>query len=153
AKGHNSKTQPQSHNNHKARHCLARAYLRVQRRREDCARKPARALASSHDVMAYEALQIRHLVRNHQLAQRMHDAAWGAFLAWVPYYANMPSCTTFQSSPCRRTTRLKPVRTVAPPSPSKTLSTRTHVCVRCGLLLDRDEHAARTILALACASG
>ena len=31
----------------------------------------------------------------------------------------------------------------------KSLSTRTHGCWHCGLVLDRDEHAARNILALA----
>jgi putative transposase len=31
----------------------------------------------------------------------------------------------------------------------KSLSTRTHVCAHCGLVLDRDENVARNILALA----
>jgi putative transposase len=43
--------------------------------RHSVARKQANALVSSHDVIAYEALQIRHLVKNRHLARSISDAA------------------------------------------------------------------------------
>src|SRR5437588_8895305 len=140
-----SRKQKKGKNRKKARQRLAKACLKVQRQREDFARKTANALVSSHDLIAYEHLQIRNLVKNHKLAKSIHDAAWGQFLAWVKAYGIMhdvpvvavpPQYTSQDCSSCGE--RVK-----------KTLSTRTHVCPSCGLVLDRDENAAVNILAKA----
>ena len=140
-----SRTQKQSANRKKARHKLAKAYLKVQRQREDFARKTANALISSHDLIAFEDLKIANMVRNHQLAKSISDAAWGRFLEWVRYYSMIhhvavvavaPNFTSQMCSGCGYLVK-------------KSLSQRTHHCVHCGLTLDRDENAARNILALA----
>jgi putative transposase len=140
-----SRKQKKGKNRKKARQRLAKAYLKVQRQREDFARKTANALVSSHDLIAYEHLQIRNLVKNQKLAKSIHDAAWGHFLNWVKAYGIMhdvpviavpPQYTSQDCSGCGE--RVK-----------KTLSTRTHVCPSCGLVLDRDENAAINILAKA----
>src|SRR5439155_16830283 len=81
-----SRKQKKSSNRKKARKQLAKAYLKVQRQREDFARKQASTLVSSHDLIAYEHLQIRNLVKNHHLAKSIQDAGWGTFLRWVNYY-------------------------------------------------------------------
>nr|BBH86367.1 transposase [Thermosporothrix sp. COM3] len=137
-----SRTQKRSRNRRKARQALSKAYLKVQRQREDFARKQANALISSHDLIAYEALQIRHLVKNRHLAKSIADAAWGRFLSWVRYYGTLhrvpvigvePAFTTQNCSRCGQ--RVK-----------KSLSMRTHLCPGCGLLLDRDHNAALNIL-------
>src|SRR5207302_2183725 len=63
-----SKKQKKSANRKKARQAVAKAHLKVQRQREDFARKQANALVTSHDVIAFEALQIRKMVSNRQVA-------------------------------------------------------------------------------------
>jgi len=140
-----SRKQKKSQNRKKARKHLAKAYLKVHRQREDFARKQANALVSSHDLIAYEQLQIRNLVKNHKLAKSIHDAAWGQFLGWMKSYALMhgilvvavpPHYTSQDCSGCGERVQ-------------KTLSTRTHVCPKCRLVLDRDENAAVNILAKA----
>ena len=140
-----SKKQKKSKNRKKARQKLAKAYLKVNRQREDFARKQANALVTSNDLIAYEHLQIRNMVRNHTLAKSIHDASWGQFLGWVKSYALMheiavvaipPHYTSQDCSGCGERVQ-------------KTLSTRTHMCPKCGLVLDRDENAAINILALA----
>ncbi|MBA2288675.1 MAG: transposase [Ktedonobacteraceae bacterium] len=140
-----SRTQKKSANRKKVRQKLAKAYLKVSRQREDFARKTANALVTSHDLIAYEDLKIAHLVKNHSLAKSISDAAWGRFLDWVQYYgvihtvpivAVAPHFTSQDCSGCG--TRVK-----------KSLSTRTHICPHCTLVIDRDENAARNILALA----
>jgi putative transposase len=137
-----SRTQKNSKNRAKARQRLAKGYLKVQRQREDFARKTANALVTSHDLIAYEDLQIRHLVKNRKLAKSISDAAWGRFLRWVKYYGAMhdipviavpPQFTSQDCSGCG--TRV-----------NKSLSVRTHICPTCGLVLDRDENAAVNIL-------
>ena len=140
-----SKKHKQSANRKKARKRLAKAYLRVQRQREDFARKQANTLITSNDLIAYEDLQIRNLLKNHRLAKSISDAAWGQFLAWVKVYGELhdvpviavaPQFTTQECSGCGKRVY-------------KALSQRTHVCAQCGLVLDRDHNAARNILALA----
>ena len=122
-----SKKQKKSKNRKKARQKLAKAYLRVQRQREDFARKQANALVTSNDLIAYEHLQIRNMVKNHTLAKSIHDAAWGQFLGWVKSYAVMhgiaviavpPQYSSQDCSGCGERVQ-------------KTLSTRTHVCPKC----------------------
>jgi len=125
--------------------------LKVQRQREDFARKQANALVSSHDVIAFEDLNIRSMVRNRKLAKSIQDAGWGIFMTWLTYYGAMhaisiiaiaPHYTSQDCSTCG--TRIK-----------KSLSVRTHICPSCGLILDRDQNAALNILkkALGCTVG
>lgn len=137
-----SRTQKQSKNRKKARQTLAKAYLKVNRQREDFARKTANALTTSHDLVAFEDLKIANMVKNHHLAKSISDAAWGRFLEWVNYYgliqgvpivAVAPHFTSQQCSGCGKLVK-------------KSLSERTHRCVHCGLVIDRDENAARNIL-------
>jgi putative transposase len=146
-----SRTIKQSSNRKKAQKRLAKGYLKVQRQREDFARKQANTLVSSHDGVAYEHLQIRNMVSNRKLAKSIHDAGWGVFMHWLTYYALLhgipvmavaPQYTSQDCSGCG--TRVK-----------KSLSIRTHICPSCGLVMDRDQNAARNILekALNCTVG
>ena len=140
-----SKKQKKSQNRGKARQRLSKAYLKVQRQREDFARKTASTLITSSDLIAYEDLQIANMVKNHKLAKSISDAAWGRFLIWVNYYGELhdipviavaPQFTTQDCSGCGKRVY-------------KTLSVRTHVCPHCGLVLDRDQNAAKNILSSA----
>jgi putative transposase len=137
-----SRKQKQSQNRKKARKHLAKGYVKVARQREDFARKQASTLISSHDLIAYEHLQIRNLVKNRHLAKSISDASWGRFLAWVKYYGALhrvpvlavePAFTSQQCSACGGMVK-------------KSLSMRTYVCPTCGLVSDRDHNAALNIL-------
>jgi putative transposase len=61
----------------KAKQRVGKAYLTLQRQREDFARKQASALISSHDLIALEDLQVRNLVRN-GVWRRPSDVSWSA---------------------------------------------------------------------------
>ena len=137
-----SRKQKQSQNRKKARKALAKGYLKVHRQREDFARKQASTLVTSSDLIAYEHLQIRNLVKNRHLAKSIQDAGWGTFLRWVKHYGAVhgipvlavePQFTSQECSACG--TRVK-----------KSLSVRTHICPGCGVVLDRDHNAALGIL-------
>jgi putative transposase len=140
----------QSANWGKAKQRVGRAYLHLQRQREDLACKQASALISSHDLIALEDLKVRNLVRNRRLANAISDVGWSRLRRWVeddgrlqgvPVVAAPPAFTSQDGSgilpdgkPCRARIR-------------QSLSMRTHLCPRCGLILDRDENAAVNILA------
>ena len=140
-----SKKQKKSANRKKARKRLAKAYLKVQRQREDFARKQANALVSSNDLIAYEHLQIRNMVRNHHLAKSIHDAGWGQFIRWVNYYGALHEIDVIAVAPQFTSQDCSACGTIV----KKSLSVRTHVCPGCGVVLDRDHNAAINILAKA----
>lgn len=131
-------------NRSKARQKLARQHLKVSRQRKDWLVKLASALVASNDLIAYEDLQVKNLVRNHHLAKSISDASWSIFTNWVDYYSKIhgvvcvavpPQYTSQDCSACGEKVK-------------KSLSTRTHKC-RCGINLHRDHNAAINILAKA----
>ena len=137
-----SRKKKGSNNRKKARKALAKQHLKIQRQREDHARKLACALVKSTDLIAFEDVQIRNMVKNHHLAKSISDAGWGIFLGWVRYYAGLhgiaciavpPAYTSQNCSGCQQVVK-------------KSLSVRTHCCPHCGLILDRDVNAALNIL-------
>jgi putative transposase len=140
-----SRKQKKSQNRKKARKQLAKAHLKVQRQREDFARKQANALVTSHDLIAYEHLQIRNMVRNRHLAKSIHDAGWGQFIRWVNAYGAMHDIPVIAVAPQFTSQQCSQCGTLV----KKSLSVRTHICHGCGVVLDRDHNAAKNILAKA----
>jgi putative transposase len=76
-----------------------RAYLHLQRQREDFARKTASALSSSHDLSALEDLQVRNLVRNRRLAKAISDVGWSRLRWWVEYYGRLQGIPVVAAPP------------------------------------------------------
>jgi IS605 OrfB family transposase len=147
-----SRKQKGSHNRKKAIKGLAKGHLKVSRQRKDFAAKTVQTLIQSHDLVAYEDLKVRNLVRNRRLAKSISDAAWGLFLQWLRYYGQIAAVPViavppaYTSQDCSGTL---PDGTRCQTRVMKALSVRTHICPRCGLVLDRDENAACNILAAA----
>jgi putative transposase len=139
-----SKTKKGSENRAKLRNKLARKHLKVSRQRQDFAVKLARCVVQSNDLVAYEDLKVRNMVRNRHLAKSISDAAWTTFRTWVEYFgkvfgvvtvAIIPHYTSQNCSNCGKVVK-------------KSLSVRTHICHHCGHTQDRDWNAARNILEL-----
>ncbi|WP_246140373.1 RNA-guided endonuclease InsQ/TnpB family protein [Euhalothece natronophila] len=134
--------QKQSANYHKARIQVGKQHLKVQRQRKDWALKQAQALVASNDVVAYEDLRVANLVKNHNLAKSISDAAWSQFTQFLDYYGKLwgkvvvavnPAFTSQDCHNCGHREK-------------KSLSTRTHQCSNCGVELCRDTNAALNIL-------
>jgi putative transposase len=140
-----SRKQKKSSNRKKARKQIAKAHLKVQRQREDFARKTANALITSHDLIAYEDLKIRNMVKNHHLAKSISDAGWGQFLRWVTYYGTLHALPVIAVAPQWTSQECSDCGAIV----KKSLSVRTHICTNCGVVLDRDHNAALNILAKA----
>ncbi|WP_071188041.1 RNA-guided endonuclease TnpB family protein [Trichormus sp. NMC-1] len=130
-----------SKNRGKARQILGKRHLKISRQRKDHAVKLARCVVQSNDLIAYEDLRIKNLVKNHCLAKSINDASWYQFRVWLEYFglvfkkvtvAVNPQYTSQECSSCGEVVK-------------KTLSTRTHVC-QCGCVMDRDKNAALIIL-------
>lgn len=130
-----------SKNRSKARQILGNRHLKISRQRKDHAVKLARCVVQSNDLIAYEDLRIKNMVKNHCLAKSINDASWYQFRIWVEYFGKVfkrvtvavnPQYSSQECSSCGENVK-------------KSLSTRTHIC-KCGCVMDRDENAARNIL-------
>ena len=136
-----SRRKKGSHRRRKAVACLTRAHQTVKRQREDFHHQTALALLRQYDTIYLEDLQVANMVRNHHLAKSISDAGWAAFrsiLEGKAAYAGrrvIAIPAQYTSQDCSGCGERIP----------KSLSVRTHVCTSCGLVLDRDENAARNI--------
>lgn len=136
-----SKRVKGSNNRRKARQILGKRHLKISRQRKDHAVKLARCVITSNDVVAYEDLRIKNMVRNHCLAKSINDASWYQFRVWLEYFGKVFGKITIAVPPNGTSQECSQCGTVV----KKGLSTRTHVC-QCGCVLDRDHNAARNIL-------
>jgi putative transposase len=136
-----SRKKKGSANRRKAVNRLGRVHLKISRQREEHAKRVARCVIQSNDLVAYEDLRIRNLVKNHCLAKSINDVGWYQFRKWLEYFgvkfgrvtvAVNPAYTSQECSKCGNHVK-------------KSLSMRTHVC-NCGFVLDRDWNAAINIL-------
>ena len=136
-----SRKKKGSANRKRAINRLGRVHLKISRQREEHAKRVARCVIQFLDLVAYEDLRIRNLVKNHCLAKSINDTGWYQFRKWLEYFgvkfgkialAVNPAYSSQQCSNCGATVK-------------KSLSIRTRVC-QCGLVLDRDWNAAINIL-------
>jgi putative transposase len=130
-----------SKNRGKARQILGKRHLKISRQRKDHAIKLARCVVQSNDLIAYEDLRIKNMVKNHCLAKSINDASWYQFRIWLEYFGKVFEKITVAVNPQYTSQECFSCGEIV----KKTLSTRTHVC-KCGCLLDRDENAAKNIL-------
>jgi putative transposase len=137
-----SRAKPQSKNYHKARNRYARKHLRVSRQRQEYCKRVAYCVIHSNDVVAYEDLNVKGMVKNRHLAKSISDVGWSTFRHWLEYFGVKygkltipvaPHNTSVDCSNCGK----KVV---------KSLATRTHVCPHCNFVEDRDVNAAKNIL-------
>jgi putative transposase len=145
-----SRTEKGSKNRAKARKKLGGKHLKVSRQRKDFAVKLASRSFSedviqSNDLVAYEDLKVRNLVKNTKLSKSISDAAWSAFRDWLEYFGKVFAVATVAVPPHYTSQNCSKCGTLV----KKSLSTRTHRCGKCLLVLDRDWNAAINILELA----
>jgi putative transposase len=159
---HLSRCKRRSHRREKARKVVARTHRKIANQRRDFHHKAANTLIKQQQVIVFEELQLANLVRRAKpkkgevageylpngaaaksgLSKSMLDNGLGQFVQIVTskaayagreVYKVNPSKTSQICSQCGRQ------------GPHKDLSDRTHICVFCGVVLDRDTNAAINI--------
>jgi putative transposase len=128
----------------RARKVYSKKHLKVSRQRNEHAKITARNVCTSNDVVAYEDLSVRNLVKNHCLAKSISDVSWYLFRQWIEYFAAKFDKLAIPVPPHYTSQRCSNCGVIV----KKSLSTRTHIC-HCGCELHRDTNAAINILNLA----
>lgn len=125
---------------------VAKAHRKVARQRLHDARRWARKVVADHDVIAVEDFKPKMLAKT-TMARKAADQSVGMLRRELETYARQagrqvvnvpPAYTTMTCSECGAIAKTR-----------LSLSERVFQCYACGLILDRDRNAARTILATA----
>jgi putative transposase len=80
-----SRKQKGSNSRAKARRLVARAHEKISNARQDFLHKLSRKLVNENQVIIGENINIKGLVRNHNLAKAISDCGWGMFLNFLEY--------------------------------------------------------------------
>lgn len=135
-----------SKNRLKARESLRRAHQRAANARKNYIHHVSKWLVENYDLIAYEDLKIKNMVRSN-LAKSIMDAAWGLLIWCVSYKAEGAGRYAIAVNPWGTSQKCSGCGAVV----KKKLSERTHSCP-CGLVLGRDHNAGRNIEHLALSS-
>ncbi len=129
----------------KARKLVARVHERISNARQDFLHKLSRKIVNDNQAVVIEDLNIKGMVRNHNLAKAISDVGWGMFINFIDYKLQgkggllvkidrwFPSSKT--CSNCLYKISEMP------------LDIREWTCPSCGIHHDRDENAAINIRA------
>ncbi len=140
-KAKNAQNWPEHHRRTQA---LRRIHERIAWRRADFAHQLARTLVRQYQIIAFEDLNVLHMLKNGRLAKSIADAAWNQLIQYTCTKAEDAGRTVVLINP-RNTSKLC---SRCGELVDKDVSVRIHTCPSCGLILDRDQNAAINILRL-----
>ncbi len=152
-----------SHRRNRAKRELSALYRKTRHRRQDFLHQQSRRLVEQYGTLVFEDLQITNMVAKPKpkqdeetgaflpngaaakggLNKSILDAAWGSFTQVCASKAEEAGCTVVKVSPRNTTQACSGCGSLVP----KDLTVRWHSCPQCGCAMDRDENAARNILA------
>ncbi|MFA5217059.1 RNA-guided endonuclease InsQ/TnpB family protein [Sulfuricurvum sp.] len=137
-----ARKQKGSKNRRKCVRKLAKAHRKVERQRGDYLHKASRKLADSGDIVVFENLDIRNMLKNHRLSKSISDASWGKLMQYTAYKVEETGGSVYYANPDGTSQICSRCGTVV----KKSLSDRFHVCTKCGFSADRDLNASFNIL-------
>jgi putative transposase len=128
-----------------------RIHARIANIRCDAIHKLTTRLARSHGTVVVEQLNVSGMMRNRCLARSIADASFGEIRRMLMYK------TTWYGSHLHVADRWFPSTTTCSAcslvNAKLGLAERTFQCERCGMVMDRDENAARSLANLVARSG
>jgi putative transposase len=128
------------------RRAIAKLQAKIADTRLDQLHKVTTDLVRRFDLICVEDLNVRGMVRNHRLARSLSDAALGQFLRLLEYkcrWSGKELVKVDRFFPSSKTCHACGSILAALP-----LSVRAWACPACGAVHDRDENAAKNILAV-----
>lgn len=137
-----SRRKKGSNRRKKARILVAKAHEHIRNQRLDFLHKTANYYVANYDRIYVEDLNVKGMVRNHYLAKSISDASWGVFFNYLSYKAESAGREVIRVNP----NGTSQICSGCHEKVDKSLAVRIHCCPYCGLVMDRDENAARNIL-------
>lgn len=138
-----SKKKKGSQNRKKAKLAVAKVHSKIARCREDFLHKLSRKIVNENQVIAVENLNIKGMVKNHNLAKAISDVGWGMFCTMLKYKAESEGKQYIEIDrwfPSSKTCHVCLNRV-----DNLSLDVRAWTCKHCGTHHDRDVNAAINI--------
>ncbi|GAA4065156.1 RNA-guided endonuclease TnpB family protein [Streptomyces shaanxiensis] len=122
---------------------------RVANLRTDSLHKLTTRVRAEYGTVVVEDLNVAGMLRNKRLARRVADAGFGEIRRQLTYKGRRYACPTIVAN--RWYASSKTCSNCGATKAKLPLHARVFTCDACGLVLDRDENAARNLVALAAA--
>jgi len=139
-----SRKKKGSNNRTKQKEKLVKIHHKIKNQRKDFSHKLSRRLVNEYDLIAYEDLPVKNMIKNRYLAKSISDVSWNGFCQMLRYKSAERGAYALPVSP-RNTSQ---ICSNCGEIVEKALWTRRHKCNKCGLDMDRDENASLNILRL-----
>ena len=143
AQQHLSKKQKGSKSRKRARLKVAKIHEKITNSRNDMQHKVSLSLIKKYDMIALEDLNVKGMVKNHNLAKAISDSSWSSFVAKLTYKAQWYGKTVIKID--RFFPSSKTCSDCGHINQNLTLDVRNWTCV-CGSKHDRDVNASKNIL-------
>lgn len=141
-----SRKQKGSQNRQKAKVKLARLHLRIGNIRRDVLHKLTTRLVHENQVVCAEHLHVKGMVRNRRLSRAINDSGWGALRQMLVYKGELYGVEIVLAD--RFYPSSKTCSECGSVKAQLSLGERTYACAECGVVIDRDENAARNLCTL-----
>jgi putative transposase len=135
-----SKKQIKSQNRLKSKLKLKKLHHKITNIRHDFLHKLSTKLCSENQTICLENLKTQNMMKNHKLAQSIADASWSTFRTLLTYKEKIYNTSLYIADTFFPSTKL--CSRCQYKNTNITLSDRTYVCPKCGLVIDRDLNAA-----------
>jgi putative transposase len=140
-----AKKQKGSKSRNKAKKTVAKVYDRVTKSRQDFLHKLSRKLVNENQVVVVENLNVKGMVRNHNLAKAIYDAGWGTFTNFLDYKLQKKGGKLVEIDRWFPSSKL--CSNCYYQIDKLPLDVREWICPNCGTRHDRDGNAATNIRA------
>lgn len=138
-----SKKQKGSNNRAKAKQRLASLHDKIANQRNDFQNKLSFKLISENQAIALETLNVKGMIKNHNLAQSISDSAWSSFVTKLEYKAEWLGKTVLRIGQFEPSSKLCSV--CGYHNKELQLKDREWQCPECDTKHDRDINAAINI--------
>ena len=138
-----ARKQKSSKNRYKAKCKVSKVHSKIRRVREDFLHKLSRKVVNENQVIAVENLNVKGMVRNHNLAKAISDCGWGQFCTMLKYKSEWSGKTYIEVD--RFFASSKTCSVCLNRVDSLSLDIRDWTCSQCNTHHDRDVNAAINI--------
>lgn len=146
-----ARRKPGSKGREESRRQVARVHARITNIRCDALHKLTSRLARSHGTVVVEQLNVAGMLRNRHLARSIADASFGQIRRMLTYKTNWYGSHLHLADRWFASTMTCSACSLV--NAKLGLAERTFRCAGCGMVMDRDENAARSLANLVARSG